>query len=119
MFYFHGHWPAIIVSVAALAFAPTAVAQHHTPLTLAEAEDLALDNEPGIAALGARADALEERSVAAAALPEPTLRVGINNFPIESGGFSTEGMTHAAIGLRRGRRIAGSEPQGGLEQLPD
>jgi outer membrane protein TolC len=70
-------------------------------LTLAEAEDLALENEPGMAALDARAQAFEERSVAAGALPEPTLRVGINNFPIESGGFSTEGMTHAAIGLRQ------------------
>jgi hypothetical protein len=29
------------------------------------------------------------------------LRVGINNFPIQSGSFSTEGMTHAAIGLRQ------------------
>ncbi len=29
------------------------------------------------------------------------LRIGLNNFPIESGGFRTEGMTNAAIGLRQ------------------
>jgi outer membrane protein TolC len=34
-------------------------------------------------------------------LPDPILRVGLNNFPIESGGFSTEGMTHVAVGLRQ------------------
>ena len=101
MFRLYGRLPALIASVAVLSWSPIAVAQHHTPLTLAEAEDLALENEPGMAALGARADALEERSVSAAALPEPTLRFGINNFPIESGGFSTEGMTNAAVGLRQ------------------
>ncbi len=34
-------------------------------------------------------------------MPEPSLRVGVNNFPIQSGGFSTESMTQAAIGLRQ------------------
>jgi outer membrane protein TolC len=29
------------------------------------------------------------------------LRVGLNNFPIESGGFRTEGMTNVAIGLQQ------------------
>jgi outer membrane protein TolC len=101
MFRFHGLLPAFIASAAVLLWSTSAVAQHHTPLTLAEAEDLALDNEPGMAALNARAEALEERSIAAGQLPEPTLRVGINNFPIGAGGFSTEGMTHAAVGLRQ------------------
>jgi outer membrane protein TolC len=101
MFRFNGRLPAFIASAAVFLWSPIAAAQHHTPLTLAEAEDLALENEPGMTALSASAEALEERSVAAGQLPEPTLRVGINNFPIESGGFSTEGMTHAAVGLRQ------------------
>jgi hypothetical protein len=84
-----------------LLFAVTAQAQHNVPLTLAEAEDLALAEEPGQKALQARAAALEARAVVAGELPDPMLRVGINNFPIQSGSFSTEGMTHAAIGLRQ------------------
>ncbi len=77
------------------------LAQHPVPLTLSAAEDLALAAEPGQQALLARAAALDERAVIAAALPDPMLRVGLNNFPIESGGFRTEGMTHAVIGLRQ------------------
>lgn len=79
----------------------TAVAQQRVPLTLAEAGDLALAAEPGQQAMQAKAAALNERAVLAAELPDPMLRLGLNNFPIESGGFRTEGMTHAAVGLRQ------------------
>ena len=76
-------------------------AQQRVPLTLAEAEDLAAANEPGQQAMQAKAAALRARGVVAGELPDPTLRVGLNNFPIESGGFRTEGMTNAAVGLRQ------------------
>ncbi len=76
-------------------------AQQIIPLTLAEAEDRALRAEPGQQALRAKATALAERGVVAGELPDPMLRVGLINFPIQSGGFTTEGMTHAAVGLRQ------------------
>lgn len=76
-------------------------AQQHIPLTLAEAEDHALDREPGQAAFLARADALAEESVAAGQLPDPTVRMGLANFPLQSGGFTTEGMTQAQLGFRQ------------------
>jgi len=76
-------------------------AQSAIPLTLAEAEDKALDQEPGRSALEARADALAEEAVAAGQLPDPKLRVGIANYPVESGGFTTEGMTQAQLGLHQ------------------
>lgn len=95
----------VSVRVAALGavalLAAAAGAQSAIPLTLAEAEDLALEAEPGIAALHARSDAMDELAVSAGELPDPTLRVGLNNFPIESGGFATEGMTSATVGLRQ------------------
>ena len=78
-----------------------AQAQNHTPLTLAEAEDLALEQEPGYEALRHRAQALAEQAVAAGQLPDPELRIGMANFPIQSGGFSTEGMTQAQLGYRQ------------------
>jgi len=71
------------------------------PLTIAEAEDLALANEPGQLAMQARAAALGERAVIAGALPDPVLRMGLNNYPIQSGGFTTEGMTNASVGIRQ------------------
>ena len=101
MFFKTGHWPVTGVVATALLLVTSVHAQHHTPLTMAEAEDLALENEPGQVALIARAEALDERSIAAGQLPQPQLRVGVNNFPIESGGFSTEGMTHALVGVRQ------------------
>lgn len=79
----------------------SAQAQQRVPLTLAEAEDLAAVDEPGQAALLARASAYKERAIVAGELPDPILRAGLNNFPIESGDFRTEGMTHVAVGLRQ------------------
>jgi outer membrane protein TolC len=103
MFAFCGRAPVYIICIALTAWpwTPTAFAQQRVPLTIAEAEDLAVASEPGLDALLARADAMQERAVAAGQLPDPMLRVGLANFPIESGGFSTEGMTQAQLGLRQ------------------
>ncbi len=100
MTFFRGRLPSTIF-VVALALSYAAQAQHNIPLTLAEAEDLALSQEPGHAALLAHAAALDDRAVAAGQLPDPTLRVGLANYPISSGSFSTEGMTQAQLGFRQ------------------
>jgi outer membrane protein TolC len=94
------HW-RFSVLIAAIVLAHHAVAQQNVPLTLAEAEDLALENEPGRAVFLARADALQEQSVAAGQLPDPKLRMAMANFPLESGGFSTEPMTQAQLGIHQ------------------
>lgn len=97
--------PAIYRSFAIIAlmtvFAAPVLAQREAPLTIAEAEDLALADEPGQLAMQARAAALGERAIVAGALPDPVLRMGLNNFPIQSGGFTTEGMTSAGVGIRQ------------------
>jgi len=97
--------PAIVCSFAipviVAALHSPAYAALDTPLTIAETEDLALAAEPGQLAMQARAAALGERAVVAGALPDPVLRMGINNFPIQSGGFTTEGMTSAGVGIRQ------------------
>lgn len=95
------HIACVAVLLAGLVATLPVQAQGQVPLTLMEAEDRALEQEPGQAALLARAEALEEQSVAAGQLPDPTLRAGLANFPIESGGFTTEGMTQAQLGLRQ------------------
>ena len=84
-----------------LASATSALAQPNSALTLAEAERLALEREPGQAAYLARADALEEQAIVAEQLPDPRMRVGLANFPIEDGSFSTEAMTQAQIGFQQ------------------
>ena len=44
---------------------------------------------------------LKQRAIAAGQLPDPKLRVGLANFPLESGGFATEGMTQGQLGVRQ------------------
>ncbi len=87
--------------VAGLLLVNFAVAEQVMPLTLQEAEELALYDEPGQNSLRFRALALRDESVAGGQLPDPTMRIGMANFPIQSGGFTTEGMTNGAIGLRQ------------------
>ena len=104
MFSDFGRVPSIFVLVVVVTlFCPavSAAAQQRLPLTIAEAGDLALSEEPGAAALLDSADALQERAVAAGQLPDPMMRVGLANFPISGGGFSTEGMTQAQLGFRQ------------------
>jgi len=88
--------------LAAIAlFVSPVYAQHNIPLTLAEVEDKALLAEPGQQAMRAKALALQERGVVAGELPDPMLRIGLNNFPLQSGGFTTESMTSAGVGVRQ------------------
>jgi len=107
-------WRASLLVLLALV-ASAAHSQASIPLTLAEAERLALDSEPGQAAMIARADALEDESVFAGELPDPTIRMGIANYPVESGGFTTEGMSQVQMGIRQailsGDRRAASSRQ--------
>jgi outer membrane protein TolC len=91
---------AMAATLATL-LAVAAHAQSTVPLTLAETEDLAFVAEPGQQILRAQAAAFASRADVASALPDPTLRLGVDNFPLQSGGFSTEGMTNAGIGLRQ------------------
>jgi outer membrane protein TolC len=104
MFAIHGRVPVYIIFFASTVLLPwtsIASAQQRVPLTLAEAEDLALAGEPGRLALEAQAAALDERAIVAGELPDPMLRVGLNNYPLESGGFTTEGMTQVMVGYRQ------------------
>jgi outer membrane protein TolC len=102
----------VVHSIRVLPFLWTAVAgaaAAQTPLTLAEAERLALESEPGMTAAMSKAAALRAQGTAAGELPDPKLRLGLNNFPFESGGFATEGMTNVGVSVRqdipRGRTL--------------
>lgn len=95
------HLVQLLLAAIGLFIALNIGAQQRVPLTLAAAEDLALDNEPGQSSFLARAEALQEESVAAGQLPDPMLRMALANFPLESGGFTTEGMTQAQLGIRQ------------------
>ncbi len=69
-------------------------------LTLAEAEQAALSQEPAIVALQIQADAYNEVAAASSGLPFPFLSSSLMNYPLEHGGFRTEAMTQLTLGLR-------------------
>ena len=89
---------SVVLVAAWLALGATANAE---PLTLAEAERLALVDEPGVAALLEQAAASEQLAVAAGQLPDPQVRFGAANLPLEGGDFRTEGMSQAQLAVRQ------------------
>ena len=92
----------VLVALPVNALAPAlAQAGESTPLSLAEAGAQALRDEPGRVVLLERAAAHDELAVAAAQLPDPQVRFGAANLPLESGGFRTEGMSQAQLGVRQ------------------
>ena len=102
MFILCGREPGLVLLFMVLMpWTSTVVAAARAPLTIAEAEDIALASEPRQLALLAQGEALEEEAVAAGQLPDPTLRLGLANFPISDGSFSTEGMTQLQLGVRQ------------------
>ncbi|MEE4301425.1 MAG: TolC family protein [Pseudomonadales bacterium] len=71
------------------------------PLTLAEAERLALADEPGLAARLAEAAALREDAVADGQLPDPELSAAAFNFPVDTFDWNQEPITQLRVGLRQ------------------
>jgi outer membrane protein TolC len=68
-------------------------------LTLHQAEQLALDEEPGIISQQWQAKSLEERSVADGQLMDPKLQFGVANLPTDSFDFDQENMTQFKVGI--------------------
>lgn len=69
------------------------------PLSLAEAERLALEGDPAVRQYAARADALREQAVADAQLPDPRLRLGVENLPTDPVAIDAEPMTMFTVGV--------------------
>lgn len=89
---------ALIVTccTAWLAVSP-ALAQPMLPL--AEAERLALVNDPQTLSLQAQAEALAAQAVSDGELPDPMLKLGAMNLPTDSLSLSQEPMTQLQVGV--------------------
>ncbi len=71
-------------------------------LTLDGAVAIALGaNDPTVARFRERASALEDRAVSDSQLPDPQLRVGLANLPVDTFDFDQEAMTQVQVGLRQ------------------
>lgn len=86
-----------LVSTLVMCIAPSGTAEAQS------FEDLEarLADHPSIAALTHQADASRELGLAATALPDPVVSIGINNFPIFDPSFSDFLPTNKAVGVRQ------------------
>lgn len=73
--------------------------QAQAPLSLAEAERLALTNAVDVLESQAQAHALREQAVADGQLPDPALTVGILSLPVDSLSRRPEPMTQLSVGV--------------------
>ena len=90
---------ALLASACALLAALPARAQ---TLTLDEAVRLALTRSRGLAATQAQADAARETAVAAGQRPDPVLKLGINNLPLDGpdrGSLTRDFMTMRTVAV--------------------
>lgn len=94
---------AIVVTFLSIGFvaAPVAGLAADTPLGLAEAERLALENDPVVAARQARSAALSEGAVADGQLKDPKLNVGLFNLPLDDFDVTEQPSTQLRFGLQQ------------------
>jgi len=70
-------------------------------LTLNQAEELALRADPLVERFEATSRSFEEESIAVNTLPDPKLRVGAVNVPVDSFDFRQEQMTQVKLGIQQ------------------
>lgn len=85
------------LTILGLAFASAAAMAE--PVSLAEAQALAVARDAGGVAFAAEAEATRERAVAAGELPDPEARLGAVNVPADSFEFDREDMTMIEVGV--------------------
>ncbi|HHJ81279.1 MAG TPA: hypothetical protein ENJ65_06560, partial [Candidatus Tenderia electrophaga] len=70
-------------------------------LSIATAVAEVVEANPGLAALGARAEALAALPDQLGALPDPWLSLKLMNLPVDSFSFAQEGMTQTQVGINQ------------------
>ena len=69
------------------------------PLSLNEAENLAIERDAKLSEIHLKSEALQEGSVAAGTLPDPKLKFGLMNFPTDTFERDQEPMTQIQLGV--------------------
>jgi outer membrane protein TolC len=100
MFQVHRFIPVIALSLLSLtAVGAPAISPDSEPLALATAERLAFERHPQLAGALAEVDAARADAVASGQLPDPELRVGMENVPVDSFALDREPMSMVTVGV--------------------
>jgi outer membrane protein TolC len=92
----------VYVAPALLLLCALPLATAETPLTLAEAQLVAVARSRALAAQDAAVSAAREMEVAAGQLPDPVATVGVNNLPVngpDAWSFTKDFMTMTSVGV--------------------
>lgn len=84
-----------------LFLANSSLAAHTKPLTLFEAERMAIANAPELQRLQAMSQSLAQQAVANGQLPDPKLMAGAINVPTNTFSFTQDDMTMVEVGLEQ------------------
>lgn len=96
------HAPFALLAIPAIALAfGTALAAAGEPLTLARVQALALQQQPRLDAQSASVHAAREQSAADGQLPDPRLKLALQNLPVESLSLNRDPMTQSMISLEQ------------------
>ena len=87
-----------LLALTLLAFLPNGWAAE---LSLEEAGQLAINNDYSLQAISARNHSMQELAVASMQLPDPQLRVGFANLPVDTFNLGQEPMTQTMIGVKQ------------------
>lgn len=71
------------------------------PLSLVEAEKLALSNDPLVSRFTALSSSLQDQAIADAQLPDPTLQFGLQNLPLDTLSRTQDDMTQIELGVQQ------------------
>ena len=77
------------------------MAQAGERLSLDDAQSIALARDLEIARLDAQREAMGERAVAAAQLPDPGVKLGLMSVPVDSFALDQEPMTQMVVGAQQ------------------
>ncbi|WP_456379980.1 TolC family protein [Thiolapillus sp.] len=92
---------ALLICLMLVAVVHTAVADPGLALGLPESEQIALQNDPLLQAGLARSAALDADAVADGQLPDPKLRTGLYNLPLDDFDLSREPATQLRLGIQQ------------------
>lgn len=88
-------------SIAVLFILFTIRAYAAEPLTLAEAEHLAVTQDPGIQQIKAEAQAMSDQAVSSGQWPDPKVSLGLVNLPTNSYAVGKDSMTMQMVGVEQ------------------
>jgi outer membrane protein TolC len=94
--------PRIAFTILLAAFATCQLAAAEPTLTLAQARHLAIERSRQLAASDAAVEALRDMAVAARQLPDPVLKLGVDNLPVnraERFSLTSDFMTMRRVGV--------------------